>query len=252
MRRVTLGLAFLTVVLLASDSSAQSIRVTSDDAVLYVAASERSAVVARPPRGSILELARTEGDWYVVLLAPDAQGLRRYGYLRTRQAEAAAGAGTPAAAPPTAAAPRAALPALAPDWDARFRAARSKKASGRAKFWSGVVALAGGAGLLAVMTMKMTESEGPTGECSYQNPCPEYAWGLGAAGGLLAGGGILTARGKRQARAADEELIQLRTERANLKSDASIAIPLDTGGKHRAALILGAGQRLHAHFQVRW
>jgi hypothetical protein len=251
MRRVTLVLAFLSVVVLATDSAAQSIRVTSDDAVVYVGASESSAVLARPPRGSILELARTEGEWYVVLLAPDAQELRRYGYLRTRQAEAA-GAGTPATAPPTAAAPRAAPPALAPDWDARYRAAQSKKASGRAKFWSGIVALAGGAGLLAAMTVKMTDLEGPTDECSAQNPCPEYAWGAGAAAGMLAGGGILISRGKRQARAADEELIQLRTERANLKSHAGIAIPLDTSGRHRASLILGAGQRVHAQYHLRW
>jgi hypothetical protein len=227
----------------AAAQPAQSVRVVAAAAAVRVAASDGSQVLVAPPVGADFELTRTEGEWHMVLLPPDAHGLRRYGYIRTRDAVV-----RPAPASP---APEVASP-VAADWNQRMRAADGRKAGGRAKFFAGWGALAGGAAILTAVTSKMLNSEGPNDECSANNPCPEYAWAAGGAVGLFVTGGLLIKSGRRQVAAANEEIIRLKTELANARPSARLAIPLGEGERARGTLVLGGGRGLQAQYQLQW
>jgi hypothetical protein len=201
-----------------------SLRVTTADAVVRIAATDDASIVASPGLASILEVARTEGDWHVVLLPADAQGLRRYGYIHRRHAELVERGVVPdAPKKPALTIPDVAAVGLAPDWQARFRAAEARRSSGKAKVVAGIVTLAAGGALLAVVATKMSNSRGATGECSDLNPCYEYLWGTVGGVGLLVTGGMVISRGRRQVGEANAEVLKLKTELANA----------NTGGKGR-------------------
>jgi hypothetical protein len=222
--RVRTPVALVVIVALLSSAvrayglqeALSTVRVIDANAAIRVAALDDAPVIASPALASVLEMARSEDGWYVILLPADAQGLRRYGYLRQRFAERVDRNSVGAdATKPALIIPRAAV-TLAPDWQTRFRAAQARKSGAKAKVGTGIAVLAAGGALLGMIAYKMGSSRGPRGECSDLNPCYEYAWGMGGGAGLLIAGGMLVSRGRGQIGAADAELLRLRTELANV------------------------------------
>jgi len=63
------------------------VRVTAADAAVYLRPDSTSPVILEITVGTLLDVARQEGDWYPVVLPPDAQGLRRFGYVAARAVE---------------------------------------------------------------------------------------------------------------------------------------------------------------------
>jgi hypothetical protein len=91
----------MTALAAPAAAAQDKLRVITADAVVYLRADATSAVVTRLAVGTVVEMQRKEAEWYVVLLPPDPQGLRRYGYLAAASVEPLAnrpdpsGAGTP-------------------------------------------------------------------------------------------------------------------------------------------------------------
>ena len=254
-------LVFLVFVASTRLAAADAIRITAPGAAIRLSPAESAAVISTPLVGSIFEVSASEGEWYTILMPPDDQGLRRYGYIQRRFVELVPGVSNiprePSAAESRGASPSSSLSAgavssLAPDWDARVRQARANKAGGRAKYWGGVGALGGGGALIAVMFIKVLDVDGR--DCTDANPCYEYAWGLGAGVGALVTGGILKGRGRRQVNAANLDLIKLETERINAQPRAGVVFPLFTmtKGALQPELVVAVGDRVGVACQLSW
>jgi hypothetical protein len=260
MRRLTLAFALVASMLVAGAAAAtaqpRSIRVEAGAAAVRVAANDSSQVLLSPAVGTVFELTRTEGDWHTVLLPADAQGLRRYGYIRTREAVLVT-APTPPSAPSLAASAEAAARGTAPtatsvvtaDWNQRMRAAEARKSGGRAKFWGGLGVMAGGLALAGAIVAKMGNKD-PNGECSDRNPCYEYAWGTGGAVALLVTGGLLARSGRRESAAANEEIIRLKTELAN--TSARLVIPFGAVVPSPGGTVRPAVDGVQVHYRLAW
>lgn len=65
------------------------IRVGSATAEVLSRAQARSDVMATTPSGTVLDLLARDGDWFWVVLPPDAHGTRRTGWLHARDVEGA-------------------------------------------------------------------------------------------------------------------------------------------------------------------
>jgi hypothetical protein len=248
------------MILIASNrhAAADAIRITASGAAIRLSPSESAAVINTPLVGSIFEVSASEGDWYTILMPPDDQGLRRYGYIQRRFVELVPGATIPT---PSAEAPRLASPSaaaavgLAPDWEARVRQARARRGGGRAKYWSGVGVAAGGGIVLAVMAFKLADLRDVRNRnCTDADPCYEYAWGLGAGVGGLVAGSILRGRGRRQIDAANLDLIKLETERIDAQPRAGIIIPLFEMPKSnlQPEFAVALGDRVAVACQLSW
>jgi hypothetical protein len=80
-------------------SAQETVRVTAADTAVYLRPDPTSPVVLRVAVGTLLDVERRDGDWYPVVLPPDAQGLRRFGFVQASAVERVAPA-TPAERPP--------------------------------------------------------------------------------------------------------------------------------------------------------
>src|SRR5262245_23739739 len=82
----------VSIVIAAQESAV--VRVTAARATLRAEPSEAAPVVDEITAGTVLELARIEGDWYRVILPPDPRlkGARVHAYLSRKAAIQVAGA----------------------------------------------------------------------------------------------------------------------------------------------------------------
>jgi hypothetical protein len=59
----------------------QAVRVIAPEAAVHLRSDATSAIVLTVPAGTVLAVEHSDGDWYAVLLPPDGQGLRRFGFV---------------------------------------------------------------------------------------------------------------------------------------------------------------------------
>lgn len=135
--RLALGILFLLIAV-PSWAQSQSVRVLAAEAAVRLNPEQQSTVLVTVPVGTVLELGGEQrGEWYPVILPPDASGLRRSGYVLATAVEPLSKLSVlnqPLAPSPT---PRAAAANSLAEWQWRYDQALAKRRAGRAKFWSG-------------------------------------------------------------------------------------------------------------------
>lgn len=159
--RLAPSILFLLVAT-TSWAQSQNVRVLATDAAIRLNPEQQSTVLMNVPPGTVLEVSgERRGEWYPVILPPDASGLRRSGYVLATAVEPVSQPGTRAATPATAS-PAGTPTTSASDWQRTYDQALAKRRGGRAKFWAGWGVFGAGAFLHAI---------GQRQDCSqYQTP----------------------------------------------------------------------------------
>jgi hypothetical protein len=87
-RRLRYAALVAVVVLIGVPVAAQqSVRIMAADSAVHLRPDPSSPIVLRVGVGTLLDVERREANWYAVVLPPDAQGLRRFGYVMTSAVE---------------------------------------------------------------------------------------------------------------------------------------------------------------------
>ena len=209
-------------------ASADTVRVTKDQATIRLNPETTSAAITQVQAGTVLEVNTKHGSWYVVTLPPDSQGLRRSGYIAAddvERFEASQVAERPRQSPPaghTVRPPSLVPPTsslgLAPDWQSRYDAALNKRNARRNDVVGGTVL-----NLIGSVFFVLYEVKTDT-VCAYvpispivsapvcvEQKNPKYAWAEIA----FMGAGIpLVIWGRVQYNHANNEVAALEAERA--------------------------------------
>lgn len=236
--------ALACLVCLPKSAAAQEVvRVKSQEASVHLDASTYSPTLLTVTAGTLLEVRSRQGDWVAVLLPPNAQGLRKAGFILSNTVEVDTReqpVATPR--PPAASAPSSA------EWQARYSLAQARRSSGRIMQFSSVGIMAAGV-LMSVYGSQDVCDVGSvivqgrivtTSECHKRSQPMKWA-GITAQG---VGAGLFGI-GAHRASSAKKEIQALESERGTLGASISLPMPL---GQAEARI----GRTTELRWQIAW